>query len=76
MDNQNSEGQGKMRTGKTCNCPHHKVLPILTILVGADFLLGALGIFTWWFVDIIWPILLIIAGFTWMNAGKCGCCDR
>jgi len=71
MDNKNG---GAMHDGKTCNCPHHKVLPILTILVGVDFLLGALHIFTWWFVDVTWPILLIIGGGTWLSQNNCKCC--
>jgi hypothetical protein len=65
----------KMHTeGKVCNCPHHKVLPILTVLTGVDFLLGSLRVFTYGFVDITWPILLIIAGFIWMNGNSCRCC--
>ena len=63
----------KMPEGKTCKCPHHKALPILTIVIGADFLLGALSIFTWWFVNVTWPILLIIGGFMWMSGNSCGC---
>jgi hypothetical protein len=66
--------ENKMEKGKVCNCPHHKVLPILTILIGVDFLLGALNIFTWFFVDVTWPILLIIGGATWMSQASCGCC--
>jgi len=60
--------------GKVCNCPHHKVIPWLVILVGLDFLLGALSILTWWFVDVTWPILLIIGGGTMLGQSKCGCC--
>jgi len=74
MDKMENHGGSGMEKGKTCNCPHHKVLPILTIIVGADFLLGALGAFTWWFVEVTWPIVVIIAGFVWLQQAKCKCC--
>lgn len=60
--------------GKTCGCGCHKALPIIVILFGLLFLLGALNIVTWWFVDVAWPILVIIAGFVKLCKGKCGCC--
>lgn len=75
MDKMENKGDG-MAHGKTCNCPHHKVLPILTIITGVDFLLGALRIFSWWFVDVTWPILLIIGGVVWMKQTSCGCCSK
>ena len=58
-------------TGKVCNCPHHKVLPWVVVLIGLDFLLGGLGVLAWNFVDITWPILLIIAGGTKLVGCKC-----
>jgi len=58
--------------GKVCNCPHHKMVPALIVLVGLDFLLGALGVLTMSFVAITWPILVIIAGIT--KFMRCGCC--
>jgi len=60
--------------GKTCNCTHHKVIPVLVILIGVDFLLGAIHIFTWGFVDVTWPILLIIGGAGKLSMGRCTCC--
>jgi hypothetical protein len=60
-------------TGKVCKCPHHKVVPILIVLIGLDFLLGATGTLTWSFVDITWPILLIIGGLVKMVG--CSCCS-
>ena len=59
--------------GKTCGCGCHKALPILVILFGLVFLLGALNIVTWWFVEIAWPILVIIAGFVKLSKGGCKC---
>ena len=63
-----------MKMGKTCSCSHHKVFPILVILFGLDFLLAAVGVLTWDFVNITWPILLIIAGC--MKLVKCDCCAK
>ena len=60
--------------GKTCGCMHHKVLPILVILLGLDFLLASLGVLTWGFVNVTWPILVIIAGF--MKLMSCSCCSK
>ncbi|OGZ53598.1 MAG: hypothetical protein A3B25_00650 [Candidatus Ryanbacteria bacterium RIFCSPLOWO2_01_FULL_48_26] len=60
--------------GKTCPCPHHKMTPILVVLIGVDFLLGAFNILTPETVQIIWPILVIIGGLTKLNEGRCKCC--
>jgi len=60
--------------GPTCNCPHHKVLPVMLVLIGLDFLLGAIGVLTANFVAITWPILLIILGCVKMV--RCGCCSK
>jgi hypothetical protein len=61
-------------TGKMCKCPHHKVMPWVIILIGVDFLLGAMNVLTWSFVDITWPILVIIAGIVKLN--RCACCAK
>lgn len=63
--------QGK---GMVCKCPHHMMMPWLIILIGVDFLLGALGVLTWNFVDITWPILVIILGIG--KLVRCGCCGK
>ena len=60
--------------GKKCGCMHHKMTPILVILVGVDFLLGTLGLLAPQAVQIIWPVLLIIGGITKMSEGNCKCC--
>jgi hypothetical protein len=60
--------------GPTCKCPHHKVVPILVILIGLDFLAGAVGVLSWTFVDITWPILVIIGGI--VKLGGCKCCNK
>lgn len=65
-----------MTTGKTCNCTHHKVIPILVILFGLEFLLATVGVFTWNFVDVTWPILVIIAGCVKLFGRTCKCCAK
>jgi hypothetical protein len=60
--------------GKICKCPHHKVIPIMIILIGLDFLLGAIGTLQPPFVNVSWPILLIIIGG--VRLGGCSCCAR
>lgn len=63
-------------TRNICACPHHKVMPILVILFGLTFLLGALGVFTADFVGTVWPVIVIAAGLMkWMEkSGMCKCC--
>jgi hypothetical protein len=65
---------GDMKMGMTCKCPHHKIMPILVILFGLDFLLFATGTLSGMFVSVSWPILVIIAGC--MKLFKCGCCSK
>ncbi len=58
-----------------CKCPHHKALPVLLVLFGLTFLLGALGTLSPSTVDIIWPTLLILAGlFKIVEKSMCKCC--
>jgi len=60
--------------GMVCKCPHHKVMPVILVLIGLDFLLGAIGVLTMSFVSITWPILLIILGCVKMV--RFGCCSK
>ena len=60
--------------GMVCKCPHHKAVPVLIILIGIDFLLGATGALPGMFVGVTWPILLIIIGVVKMV--KCNCCAK
>ena len=60
--------------GKTCGCGHHKVLPILVILFGLDFLLASFSVVSMGFLGMTWPILVIIAGI--VKLVKCGCCMK
>ena len=60
--------------GKTCNCSHHIMKPVLLLILGFDFLLGALGVLTNSFVQVTWPIILIIIAIAMMSGKKCKCC--
>lgn len=63
-----------MKEGAMCKCGHHKMGPLLVVLFGLDFLGGAMG---WWgmgFVNVSWPILVIVAGAMKMMEGRCKCC--
>ena len=56
----NREMAGK---GMVCKCGrHHKVIPILVILMGLAFLSRRVNVLTWGFVGVTWPILVIIGG--------------
>ncbi len=57
---------------KTCGVPHKKMFSWLVVLFGLIFLLGNLSILTPGAVSIIWPVLVIIAGFGKM----CKCCQK
>ena len=60
--------------GKICKCPHHSMIPLLVVVFGLVFLLGQLNIFTPVAVNIMWPIVVIIAGLTKLMGKKCQCC--
>lgn len=71
MDNmQNMGGANK------CRCAHHKVIPVLVVLLGLTFLLQALDVVDAKFVMIAWPILLIAGGLMKLadKSGMCKCC--
>ena len=61
-----------MEQGGVCTCGHHKVIPILVVLFGLTFLLGDWNVFSVGTVNIIWPVLVILAGLSKMK--HCGCC--
>jgi len=58
-----------------CKCPHHKAMPILVILFGLTFLLGAWGTLSQETVNFVWPVLVILAGVVKMTKGMCKCCQ-
>ena len=59
-----------------CSCKHHKAMPTLVVLFGLVFLLGYLNILTTAAVNIIWPILVIVAGVSKLSDGACKCCKK
>lgn len=65
---------GSMGSGM-CKCPHHKTTPVLIVLFGLLFLLGALDVFTSEFVAVTWPILVILGGLSKLTSGMCKCCS-
>ncbi len=65
-----------MTQGKMCGCPHHKIVPLVIILIGLDFLLMNLGYVSDGFVATSWPVLLIVAGVMKFTKGMCKCCGR
>ncbi len=66
---------GKMcACGTGCGCMHHKATPVLIVLIGLTFLLGALDVLSVGFVAKAWPTLLIILGVMKLCGGMCRCC--
>jgi hypothetical protein len=65
-----------MNGAAACRCGHHKVVPVLVILIGIAFLLGALGVLTAGFVGLAWPIGLILIGAVKLGSGGCKCYAR
>ncbi|MDZ4260079.1 MAG: DUF5668 domain-containing protein [Candidatus Sungbacteria bacterium] len=57
-----------------CQCLHHKTIPIIIIVFGVLFLLGALEVVSARIVSIAWPLLVIVGGCQKMMGGKCKCC--
>ena len=72
MENMQNNMGGGMK--KTCSCTHHKVIPVLVVLFGLTFLLGALNVFTPGFVAIVWPVIVIIGGLVKLTSKMCKCC--
>lgn len=58
---------------RDCKCMHHKMVPALVAAIGLVFLLKALEIFSVATADILWPILLMLAGLIKMTSGNCKC---
>ncbi len=60
--------------GGMCGYMHHKMGPLLIVLIGLVFLLKALGYMEAGTAYIAWPVLLILAGMMKMSCGMCKCC--
>ena len=59
-----------------CGCRHHRMVPMLLVLLGLTFLLGNLGVVSAEFVDVAWPVLVIVVGLQKMMGLKCKCWDK
>ncbi|MDP3956398.1 MAG: DUF5668 domain-containing protein [bacterium] len=71
-------GQGSQMVcgncGRGCGCMHHKIVPLLVVVFGLVFLLGALDMMSMATVGMIWPVLVILGGLTKLSEGMCKCC--
>ncbi len=56
-----------------CHCSHRRTIPVLAIIVGLEFFLAEIGIFTWGFVNVTWPLLVVIAGIAGLRDHRCRC---
>jgi len=56
-----------------CPCGHHKIMPVLIVLFGLTFFLGALNILSSNAVAITWPVIIVLAGLAKLKGGMCGC---
>ena len=53
--------------GTICRHPRHRAVPILAIIIGLEFFLAEIGVLTWEFVNVTWPLLLIVAGIVGLS---------
>ncbi len=58
------------------HCCSHSIMGWLVVLIGAAFLLRALGILAFRFVDTLWPLLLIFVGASMLMKGRCRHCPE
>jgi len=58
-----------------CSCPCHKMIGVFIVLIGLTFLLSALNVLSAHMTEIIWPVLVILAGVQTMFRNKCNCCS-
>lgn len=65
---------GEGMSGGMCKCPHHKFIPFLMLLFALLFLLGALDVFTPYFVSVSWPVLVGVGALMKLFEGGCKCC--
>ena len=66
-------GAGTCAMPGVCHCPHHKIGPLIIVLIGLVFLLQAAGSLSAITVGWIWPLLLIVYGLSKWIGGMCGC---
>lgn len=56
-----------------CRCMHHRVVPMLLVLLGLAFLLENLGLLSSGFVGLAWPVLVMLIGLQKMMGLSCKC---
>ena len=61
---------------KVCNCPHHKVVPIMIIIIGLVILVGAFSMLTFQWASILIGVALIVIGGTKLGSRSCKCCSK
>ncbi len=66
--------EGGMCGSRACGCMHHKAGAFLLIVFGLTFLMGALNVLDGETVNVVWPVIVIAAGFKKLFAGMCKCC--
>ena len=75
MDTMNSGNGNEVKTvGKVCNCPHHKAIPVIILLIGLVILLSAFNLWSGQAETIVIGLLVIIAGFVKLKSASCKCC--
>lgn len=76
MDTMQNQNMCNCNACNACKCHHHKVLGLLVILFGLTFLLGNWGILSLTTVNLVWPMLVILAGLMKLieKMGMCKCC--
>jgi hypothetical protein len=52
------------------------MVPLFILLIGLDFLLANLGVLSQGFLNVSWPILVMLVGLQKMAGGMCKCCSR
>lgn len=62
------------KEGMNCGCMHHKAMPVLVILFGLDFLAYYMGWVSDGFLNISWPLLIVVGGLAKLGKGRCKCC--
>ena len=61
-------------TQNNCQCMHHKIMPMLIVLLGLTFLSKELGIVSAGTANVIWPVIVILAGLKKLMGNVCKCC--
>jgi len=56
-----------------CNCMHHKIMPLMIVLIALTLLAGRLSILSASTVSLLWPVWLLIIGGTKLMSGSCKC---